>query len=104
MNIKLPVLEKNDSWGKHLEKVEEESLELYEAIERVIYIGEEEIDESVLLHIAEEAFDNIEVCIGILDKLEQEHKGIIEKANLLHIKKLAERGWQFKSVLELKED
>lgn len=102
MNIKIPVLLKDDSWFKHRDKLEEEYEELYKAIERVAYIGD--TDEEDLLHIAEEALDNIEVCIGILDKLEQIDKKIIEKANLLHVKKLASRGWQFKTILECKED
>lgn len=99
MELKLPVLQKDDNWEKHLEKVEEESLELYEAIEALSYY--ENITVNQLLHIAEEALDNIEVCIGILDKLGKE---ITEKANVNHIKKLAERGWKFKAVLEIRED
>lgn len=101
MDIKLPVLFKNDSWEEHQEKVVEENFELFEAIEN---LNDIDVKEEHLLHIAEEAFDNIEVSLGILDKLEQEHKGIIEKANLLHIKKLVERGWKFKTVLEIRED
>ncbi len=99
MNMKIPVLKKNDSWEEHQEKVVEENFELFEAIENLIV----DVKKEHILHVAEEAFDVIEVALGILDKLEQEHKGIIEKANLIHIKKLAGRGWSFKKVLEIRE-
>lgn len=99
MNIKIPVLQKIDSWEKHLDKQQEEAEELREAIVNVAYL--ERNNEKNLLHIAEEALDNIEVCIGILDKLGKE---IVEKANIEHIKKLEKRGWNFKNVLEIRED
>lgn len=102
MNLKLPILQKNDSWGEHQKKSVEENLELFEAIE-VIQL-KEYITENDLLHTAEEVLDNIEVCIGILDKLEQIDKRIVKKANANHIKKLLERGWKFKKLLEVKED
>jgi galactokinase/mevalonate kinase-like predicted kinase len=98
----LPVLQKDDSWGEHLDKQQEESEELREAIVKVAYL--EEYNEKNLQHIAEEALDNIEVCIGILDKLEQIDKRIVKKANANHIKKLLERGWKFKKLLTIKED
>lgn len=101
MKLNLPVLQKDDSWEKHRDKSEEESVELYRAIQEVIH---GECDENKLLHIAEEALDNIEVSIGILDKLEQIDKEIIKKANLNHIKKLENRGWNFKRILEIRED
>ncbi|MGF7059266.1 hypothetical protein [Brassicibacter mesophilus] len=102
MELKLPVLQKDDKWEEHMDKVEEESLELYDAIEALSYY--ENITEKQLLHIAEEALDNIEVCIGILDKLEKIDKRIVKKANANHIKKLLERGWKFKKLLTIKED
>lgn len=101
MELKLPVLQKDDNWEQHMDKVEEESLELYDAIEALSYY--ENITEKQLLHIAEETFDNIEVAIGILDKLEQIDKRIVKKANANHIKKLIDRDWKFKTVLEIRE-
>ncbi len=101
MELKLPVLEKDDNWEQHRDKEEEESVELYNALQEVIF---EECSEDKLLHIAEESFDVIEVAIGILDKLEQIDKRIVKKANANHIKKLLERGWKFKKLVTIIED
>lgn len=83
------VLAKDDKWGKHKKKVDEESLELVEAI------GEGDLE-----HIAEEALDTIQVCIGILDKLY--HQGIdIQQAVDKHNRKLVGRGWAHKAVVKI---
>lgn len=83
------VLDKKDGWKKHKDKVKEEAAELVEAIE-----------ERDSAHIAEEALDNIQVSIGILDKLHYE--GIdIQQAVYKHNKKLTNRGWNYKAVIKV---
>lgn len=87
--MKLMVLAKKDTWKKHSEKVEEEALELIEAIK-----------EKDPVHIAEEALDNIQVSIGVLDKLC--HEGVdIQQAIYRHNKKLVDRGWDHKAVVKV---
>lgn len=87
---KMIVLEKDNTWLQHREKLLEEAIELDRAI-----MAEDKVN------MAEEAFDTIQVCIGILDKLSQE--GInIQQAMLKHEKKLINRGWKIKKVIETK--
>lgn len=104
MKLNLPVLQKDDSWEEHSNKLFEECKELDKEIWDKSNDITERTEEEKSLSIAEETLDVIEVCIGILDKLEQDNKGIVEKANLNHVRKLVERGWQFKAVLEIRED
>lgn len=87
--MKLMVLNKEDKWKTHKDKVDEESTELIEAIK-----------EGNTAHIAEEALDNIQVNIGILDKLY--HDGVnIEEAVHTHNRKLVNRGWKHKAVVKV---
>lgn len=87
--MKLMVLDKKDKWKEHEKKVNEESEELVEAIK-----------EGNTAHIAEEALDNIQVAVGILDKLY--HEGMnIEEAIFTHNKKLVNRGWKHKAVVKV---
>jgi NTP pyrophosphatase (non-canonical NTP hydrolase) len=83
------VIDKNDSWGMHKAKAHEECLELIEAI-----------NENDELHIAEEALDNIQVSIGILDKLSSEGVDIQTVINK-HNKKLINRGWKSKITIKV---
>lgn len=84
------VLDKKDSWKKHRDKVEEESTELVEAIK-----------EKDPAHIAEEALDNIQVSIGVLDKLYCLGLIDIQQAIDKHNKKLVDRGWNHKAVVKV---
>jgi NTP pyrophosphatase (non-canonical NTP hydrolase) len=87
--MKLMILDKNERWSLHKSKVYEECLELVEAINS---------DDQV--HIAEEAFDIIQVATGILDKLH--HEGIdIQQAIYRHNKKLINRGWKCKAIIKV---
>lgn len=87
--MQLMVIDKNDRWGMHKAKVYEECLELIEAI-----------NENDELHIAEEALDNIQVSIGILDKLNSE--GVdIQKVIDRHNRKLIGRGWEPKTTIKV---
>ncbi|TDT63404.1 hypothetical protein [Fonticella tunisiensis] len=83
------VLKKNDTIKEMLSKLDEEVLE-------VIHAATAENEERV----AEEVFDTIQVCIGILDKLERfgaDIKGSLER----HNKKLLERGWEYEKVIHI---
>jgi NTP pyrophosphatase (non-canonical NTP hydrolase) len=96
--MKLMILSHNDrlkqdnnkwSWADIGIKHIEESDELLEAI------AEED-----MRHIAEEVLDEIQVCVGILDKLERE--GInIEQIFLRHNEKLVNREWKGKGVVKI---
>ncbi len=87
--MELMVLDKKDTWKKHSEKVEEESTELIEAIK-----------EKDPIHVAEETLDNIQVSIGVLDKLY--HEGVdIQQAINRHNKKLVDRGWNHKAIVKI---
>lgn len=88
--MKIPVLEKNDTWFKIIKKLAEEIIELVIAIIKR--------DKK---NIAEEALDVIQVAIGVLDKLEEEGMNI-ESVTFRHLGKLINRGWKFKKVLEVK--
>jgi len=68
-------------------KVKEESDELVKAIE------EGDID-----HIAEEALDNIQINIAVLDKLESQGLDIKQAVNK-HLKKLKSRKWRYKKMI-----
>ncbi|AZV56784.1 MazG nucleotide pyrophosphohydrolase domain-containing protein [Clostridium sp. AWRP] len=87
--MKLMVLDKNDKWETHMDKVNEESRELIEAIK-----------EGNMSHIAEEVLDNIQVSIGILDKLYNEGLNIEEVVHI-HNRKLVNRGWKHKAAVRV---
>jgi len=95
-------LQKDDNWKKHLEKMKEESKELQEAIEAIL--DSEDITKEQLEHIAEETLDIMEVGVGIFDKLKNQYNMNLRAASVEHIKKLASRGWRFKTVLRVEED
>lgn len=68
-------------------------------VEEVIEVREEMIAYKKE-NLVSETLDVIQVCIGILDKLEQDGikiKKEIEKHNL----KLLQRGWRYKKVLHI---
>ncbi|QAT40859.1 MazG nucleotide pyrophosphohydrolase domain-containing protein [Clostridium sp. JN-9] len=89
MKSKLMVLDRDYNWLKHKYKLCEETCELVKGI-----------NEKDLANIAEEALDIIQVCIGILDKLQL--NGIdISQVFLRHEKKLIDRGLKPKGVIEI---
>lgn len=91
--IELPILDKNDSWQKSRDKLEEESKECLDKIN--LLINNYGMDKR---EIASEALDVIQVCIGILDKLDNEGVNVrLEVAK--HLVKLSNRGWGIKGSL-----
>ncbi|MBU5677890.1 hypothetical protein KQI88_15845 [Alkaliphilus sp. MSJ-5] len=95
-DIKLPVLEKNDRWSEHVLKLTEEYNELLCAFLKEDSIRFEDV--------IEETLDLIQVCIGILDKLDTDRPGIVRLSAMKHIEKLHSRGWKFKKWLYINED
>lgn len=91
--MKIPVLDKDDSWEYTQEKLIEEYIELQNAINDL------RKRDGTIEHVAEETFDVIQICVGILDKLESKHPGIATKENKKHLKKLINRGWNIKNLL-----
>lgn len=98
MKLKLMILDKNiktsenndnDSWKAISEKLEEEYLEVQEAI-----------TEANREHIAEEIFDIVQVAIRALVLLSKE-KFSIEQLNRKHNRKLISRGWKEKSIINI---
>lgn len=87
--IKIPVLQKNDSWETHRDKLVEETCELVLAMR-----------EKDTMHLLEELFDVAEVLVGIADKLEQEGYNL-KQGSLRHEKKLIDRGWKFKGHIKV---
>ena len=99
MNLKLMILDRNikttetnenDSWEKISNKLEEEYLEVKEALK----------NGSDKLHIAEEIFDVIQVCIRALVLLSKEGLNISQLFNR-HNKKLVNRGWKEKKIINI---
>ncbi|WP_027309306.1 hypothetical protein [Caloramator sp. ALD01] len=93
--MEMLILEKNDEYIDMFYKLHEEVDEL--SCELIKHVTEKE---ETKLKIAEETLDVIQVCIGILDKLEKEGIEIakeVEKHNM----KLLKRGWRYKSVVYL---
>lgn len=99
--MKIPVLKKDESWSEHLKKLNEEVKELADEME---YIDKDLFEEIGYQCIIEEALDVIQVCIGIIDKAETKYHGKLKKASKEHIRKLMERGWTIKKVLQVVED
>ncbi|KGK88014.1 hypothetical protein [Clostridium sp. HMP27] len=96
--MKLMVLSHNDnlkqdnntwSWNDIKEKHQEEAAELIQAL-----------TEKDNYQIAEEVLDEIQVCIGILDKLQRDGLNI-EQMVLRHNKKLVNRNWKDKGVVNI---
>lgn len=98
MILKLPILDKNNSWDQISDKLLEEFIEvrlelkkLDDGLENRIVSKEE---------TAQELLDLMQVSLGALNKLEQ--KGLsLEDALDTHYDKLIDRGWQIKSLIKL---
>ena len=98
MKLKLMILDRNiktsenndsDSWEKISNKLEEEYQEVQEAIR--------EADRE---YIAEEIFDLLQVSIRAFVLLTKE-KFNIEQLNMRHNKKLVNRGWKEKKIINI---
>ena len=99
MKLKLMILDRNiktlenndnDSWEKISNKLEEEYLEVQEAIK----------EDSGKLHVAEELIDIIQVAIRGLVLLAKEGFDI-NKLFSRHNKKLVNRGWKEKKIINI---
>lgn len=99
MKLKLMILDRNiktlenndnDSWEKISNKLEEEYLEVQEAIK----------EDSSKLHVAEELIDIIQVAIRGLVLLAKEGFDI-NKLFSRHNKKLVNRGWKEKKIINI---
>ncbi|MDU7948734.1 MAG: MazG nucleotide pyrophosphohydrolase domain-containing protein [Clostridium sp.] len=98
MKLKLMVLDENiethennrcDSYEEVSKKLKEEYKELQEAIKE-----EEDVQ------IAEEVFDLIQVCIRILVILSKRGFSLMQLNNR-HNKKLVNRGWKHKNIINI---
>lgn len=88
--MRMPILDKNDTYEESFEKLKEETKEVGQAI-----------DNKDKLNLAEECLDTIQVCIGLLIKLAAD--GIdINQSILRHCKKLSDRKWRFLGWIECK--
>ena len=99
MNLKLMVLGKNiktgetnenDTWESVKDKLTEEFLEVTAAIRHEDY-----------LNLGEELMDLIQVAIRGLDLLEEEGMNLEEVFNR-HNKKLVNRGWTEKKIINIR--
>lgn len=88
-NIKTSESNDNDSWEKISNKLEEEYHEVQEAIR-----------EADKLHVAEEVFDVLQVCIRALVLLTKDGFDIRQLFNR-HNKKLVNRGWKEKKIINI---
>lgn len=79
----------NDTYDKALDKLKEEYEELQEAIK-----------EKDNIHVAEEAFDVIQVILRVLELLSKDGLSIEQLSNR-HNKKLVNRGWTHKKLLRI---
>lgn len=96
--MRFPLLDKNDSWKIIINKLREESTEATVEMRNQTFGKYEDNKEN----IAAEVLDVIQVCIGALDKLEQEGLDLI-LASEKHCNKLKNRNWRIKEYLNLSE-
>lgn len=98
--MKFPILSKNNALDADSDKYTLE--ELSENLEK----EQKELDNAIKEgmskgYIAEELFDTIQMCIGMLNKLSQD--GIdMRRVALRHEKKLIKLGWRWKGYIELR--
>ena len=98
INIQMPILEKNDTWETHREKLREEAGEVIDVIMNI-----ESAPESASELLAE-TLDVMQVCIGIIEQLEKTNRKIILEGQIKHVEKLYKRGWKFKKMIIIRED
>ncbi|NEZ47619.1 hypothetical protein FDF74_10495 [Clostridium niameyense] len=72
-----------------IDKLQEEVKELKDAAE----------DKNNIDHIAEEAWDSLQMCIEVLDKLESKHNINLKITLNKHHKKIKEREWKAKKMI-----
>lgn len=96
--MEINVLEKNESYSEHTEKLKEEVAELIYEIHKL----DKGFKCANIDHAAEETLDVIQVCVGIIDKLELQGLDV-PVALKKHNDKLKNRGWKFKSKFRIME-
>lgn len=102
IDINLPVLEKDHDWKTHRVKLVEESNELFFAI-RDLEQGEIPEGEAVE-NLISETLDVLQMCVGVLDKVLENHPRALNEGMKAHIEKLYGRGWKFKKWIQIEED
>lgn len=93
----LPVLQKNDSYSDMKDKLREELGELEEALQRYQVTGSNDDREAVVA----EVLDCIQVCLGMLDRLEQEGAQISQATHHHFMKLINRQMWVVKDVLRV---
>lgn len=97
MKFKLMVL------GKNIKTNEDNEKDTYEIVSKKLKEEYEELQEAIQegdrIHIAEEAFDVIQVVIRLLVLLVKDGYRF-EELNKRHNKKLVKRGWKSKSIIK----
>lgn len=84
----LMILDKEETLTKEFVKLQEEFKEVSKAIEL-----------NDIENIAEEVLDVVQVCIGMLETLQETKNIDIRQEVGRHVKKLVERGWKDKGKI-----
>lgn len=90
--MQLPVLSHNSSIDNN-----KMTIDLFK--DKLMEEANEVLEAKSTEHLAEEILDVVQVCIGMLDNLDN-RKGLkIQAAVNKHLKKLSKRGWNIKKLI-----
>lgn len=104
IRVVLPILQKQFELIPQFEKLEEEVIEVAEAIADIYSAENIGKEEEMYSYLASEVIDVMQVCVGLLDNVEKKYPGLVNKCGKNHPLKLGEKNFKFKSILILQED
>lgn len=102
--MELPILKKDDDWPIIINKLDEESKEAQKALFDLLNADRDKVSKDEFKRLQHEAageiLDTIQVCMGGLNKLEEEGLNL-QREYKEHTKKIINRGWNIKYFYEL---
>lgn len=104
IRVVLPILQKQFELMPQFEKLEEEVIEVSEAIADIFSAENIGKEHEMYEHLTSEVIDVMQVCVGILDNIERKYPGMSSKIGKYHARKLRDKNYKFKSFLVLEND
>lgn len=100
IEIRLPVLEKHDTWKQQIEKLQEETGEVIEEI-RALQL---QPHKKQAIRVLGEVLDVLQVLVGIIEDTTEHHDVKLKDVELEHVEKLYRRGWSFRKMIRIEEE
>lgn len=104
IRVPLPILQNQFELIPQFGKLEEEVIEVQEAITEIYCAENIGREKEMYSHLTSEVIDVMQVCVGMLDNIEQKYPGLVSEMGKYHPMKLREKNYRIRSVLILEND